>query len=348
MVSSPRAPLAFLVAAIAIVALEVFLHVNRYRLVDGIQANLMAKAAQLSSAGAPPDEIAIFGDSKLFSVRPSAVATAVSPGKAIRVSNYAWPFFGIEAYELMLETYLQNRPAPRAIILNGCPELIGTPAARVSLAHEPAHRQRAFTALPLRQIIALALRQRTPSLLWHRIVYALIPPSALYKETTPEALKDILRGRSWPLSEDYIRMTTSYRETGAFLMHRNRQITIEDVRAAEQYLGPFGIHQNHQQAASFERFLQRAARADINLYLLGSPAPPPYADRFHQLGINQAYRAVLHHWQQKFKNLHVVEPLFPVQPLHHFGDPGHLNTEGDTQFQATYPQLLAEAMRTGW
>lgn len=279
----------------------------------------------------------------MFSVRPAAVADAVSPDTPIRVTNYAWPFFGVEAYELMLDSYLQNRPAPQAVIINGCPELIGVPAEQVSLAAQPAHRQRAFTALPLRQIIALAIQQKTPSLLWHRLVWALTPPSAVYRDTATEALKDIARGRDWPLTDDYIRMTSSYRQTGAFLMHRNRQVTAAEVRDLEQALCPYGIYKNHEQAASFERFLQTAARANIQLDLIGSPAPPSYAERFQQLGIHQAYRAVLEHWQARFDNLHIVEHLYPVQPLHHFGNPGHLNLEGDAQFQKTYPEALSSS-----
>ncbi len=341
MPSRPRLPLAFLLAALAVFALELFLHANRYRLVDGIQANLMTKAAQLRDADAPADDVAIFGDSKMFSVRPSALARAVSADSPVRVTNYAWPFFGVEAFELMLESYLQNHTAPRALIINGCPELIGVPAEKVSLTAQPAHRQRAFTALPLRQIFALAVRQKTPSLLWHRLVWALTPPSVVYRDTALEALRDVARGREWPLSDDYIRMTTSYRQTGAFLMHRKRQVTAEEVRGLEQAIGPYGIHKNHQQAASFERFLQRAAQAEIQIYLIGSPAPPAYAERFQQLGIHQAYRAVLEHWQARFGNLHIVEPLYPVQPLHHFGDPGHLNLEGDEQFQEAYSDRLS-------
>ncbi len=312
---------------------------------DGIEANLLAKRALMEDSSAPADDIAIFGDSKLFSLRPDAISDAL--GGEHRITNYSWPFFGMEAFETMLANYLRHRPAPRAIIINGRPEIIGVPASENSLAGVDAHRSRAFIALPVRDLITLAARQRRPGLLWQRLVWALQPPSTAYRSAAWDALRDLARGRGWPkATKDYQRMTTSFRDTGAFLMHRNRQITEAEVLALETVERPYAIYKNHAQAESFERFVSRASAAGIALYVLGSPAPPPYHERFNRLGIHDAHRALLAHWDQKFGNLHVIEPLHPVYPLDHFGDPGHLNTIGDNRFQSTYPALLANALKT--
>jgi hypothetical protein len=344
----PRLPIAALLTVAAVIGVETFLHLNRFRLVDGVQANLMAKSAQIRDSASPVDDVAIFGDSKMFSVVPAEIAKTVGSGDSVttsnrlRVTNYSWPFFGVEAYELMLNTYLRYRQPPKAILINGRPELVGAPASRNSLMDNPAHHQRAFVAIPLPEIMSFALKERQPRLLWHRLSWAIMPTSAVYRGEAFEALKDLCRGRGWPKpSNDYLRMTAAFRESGAFLMHQNRVVTAAEVEALEQVEGPYGLYHNAAQVRSFKRFLARTAEHNIQVLVIGSPAPPPYHERFLRLGVHDAYHANLTLWQQKYPNLRMVEPLYPTQSLHHFGDPGHLNAEGNAYFQTTYPALLA-------
>src|SRR5690242_17637396 len=166
-----RATAANLAAALALL-FELFVHVNQYRLEDAIEATLHAKRAIICS-GTAHDDVAIFGDSKLFSVRPDVVSSAL--GGNVRVTNYSWPFMGIEAFDAMLLTYLQHNPAPRLLILDARPELLGMPRHINAMAEDPTSRVRAAEGIPLIPLLQTDFANGDWYMVWDRFAYAMQP-----------------------------------------------------------------------------------------------------------------------------------------------------------------------------
>lgn len=331
-------PVAAIGAVLVVLLFELFIQTNRSRFEDGIEANLHAKR-DIMRSGTVRDDVAIFGDSKFFSVRPDVVSTAI--GAHTQASNYSWPFMGIEAYDAMLRTYLLYKPAPKLILVNARPEMTGMPERCNAMDAAPAHRVRAYEALPLRTLWETIVLDKSWYLLWDRIAYALQPPSAQHKKTVWPAVKRLIRGRGWPLpTEDYVRMTSDFNATGAFLMHRKREVPKAEVLDLEKLLGPYGVYENKRQVAAFERFLTRAEDAGTTVLMLGVPMAPPLHQRFEAVGANAGYLRLTNSWQQRFANFRVLEPLLYTYPLDHFGDPGHVNFKGDAQFQKDYASAL--------
>lgn len=324
-------PIAALCAVLLVLCLELFIHANRARFEDAIEANLHAKR-DIMCNGSVRDDVAIFGDSKFFSVRPDAVSTAL--GGHLQVTNYAWPFMGLEAYDAMLRVYLRHKPAPKAILLNARPELVGMPERANAMAAEPTHRVRAYEAVPLAQLAAAVLADGNYYMIWDRLAYALQPPSAAHKEPVRQGLRSLVRGRGWPdPTEDYRRMTEDFQQSGAFLMHRKREVTEQEVRDLEKALGPYGVYHSAKLENSFERFLTRAQDAGTTVLMLGIPLPPPLHNRMEQVGAYAEYRKLTDRWKQQHPNFDVLEPLFRSYPLENFGDAGHVNLKGNALLQ---------------
>jgi hypothetical protein len=332
-------PIALLCAVLLIICFELFVYQNRARFEDGIEANLHAKR-DIMCNGSVLDDVAIFGDSKFFSVRPDVVNTAL--GGHHQVTNYAWPFMGIEAFDAMLHTYLNHKKAPKIILLDARPELVGMPERANAMAAEPTHRVRAYEALPWRELLAAIRADDNWYLLWDRVAYAMQPPSAAHKLPVWQAVRSLVRGRGWPTpTDDYLRMTGDFQETGAFLMHRKREVNESEVRELEKMLGPYGVYRSQKLIDSFDRFLTRAGDAGTTVLMLGIPLPPPLNDRLDQVGAYQGYRGLTDQWAKRHPNFHVVEPLFRSYPIENFGDPGHLNLRGNERFQKDYADTLA-------
>jgi hypothetical protein len=180
-------------------------------------------------------------------------------------------------------------------------------------------------------------------MLWDRFAYGMQPPSAMHKAPVYEALHSILRGRGWPPpTEDYLRMTGDFQATGAFLMHRKREVSESEVLDLENSLGPYGVYHSEKLIRSFDRFLTRANDAGTTVLMLGIPLPPPLHNRLEQVGAYRGYRELTNAWAARHPNFHVVEPLYRSYPIENFGDAGHLNLRGNDIFQKDYADTLSQ------
>ena len=346
-----HAPVAALCAALLVICFELFINVNGARFEDAIEANLHNKARQIRN-DIYYDDIAIFGDSKFFSVQPSVVREIFSTRPEFickgcaqtMVSNYAWPFMGIEAYDAMLAATLtgpRERHPPKVILLNARPELVGMPESANAMAAADTHRVRAYEAFPLGELIRAVIADKNWFMLWDRIAYAMQPPSATHKNPVWDAMRSLAQGHGWPPpSEDYVRMTSDFNSTGAFLMHRKREVTEAEVVSLEKQYGPYGVYHSERLIQSFDRFLTHAADVGTTVLMLGIPLPPPLHERFEKVGAYAGYRKLTKQLEQRHPNFHVLEPLFFTYPIENFGDAGHLNQKGNALFQKDYASTL--------
>src|SRR5690606_16101436 len=95
--ASPRRygfPLAAVMAVVALMMIEVGLvWKNRYFWWDANYILLEKKREMLTDGGAP-DDVAIFGSSRFYHVRPQMVKSIIGEDK--KVTNYSWGWCGVE------------------------------------------------------------------------------------------------------------------------------------------------------------------------------------------------------------------------------------------------------------
>ena len=332
--SSNRLPRAALSAVVVCLAIEVAVAVLRPGFAGAFDYTTQAKRSLLTDSS-HVDDVAIFGDSRFFSIQPAAVAEAL--GGNLSVTNYSWPFAGVEMVEFILYSYLDSKPAPRLILVGWMPENLAVAADRFTAAADPLYQTRLFNTLPTLPLTLALAAGGHGRLFWASLEHRLMPPSAHHRER----LVPWVLGTSEP-SPDEQRIYRSFRQAGSFLLYNKEIAPPEAVASYERAVGGFAPDAAARNAAPFRRFLERASSEAIPVLLFNVPLPNSLHERFEELGVIAEYRRLIAEFEASFGNFHVVEPLIEVHPDNYFADVGHLNAEGDLVYQAAYPRRLAK------
>ena len=281
------------------------------------------------------DDVVIFGDSRFFSIKPAAVEGAL--GGNLSVTNYSWPFAGVEMVEFALDAYLEAKQRPKLILVGWMPENLAVSADRLTAAADPLYQTRLFNTLPTLPLAVSLAGGGHGRLFWGLVEHRLMPPSAHHRDR----LADWFLGNT-VMSEDEQRLFESFRQTGSFLLYHGETAPPDAVASYERGSGGFAPESAVANAAPFRRFLERASSEAIPVLLLNVPLPESLHRRFEQVGVIERYRRFIGGMEQSFENFRVVEPLIEVYPDEYFADVGHLNDPGDRAYQQAYPARLAK------
>src|SRR5687768_2559704 len=116
---SRRYPIAAVTTLVLICVLEILVYTSREFYWDANYLLLEKKRDALTGA-VPADDVAIFGSSRFYHVRPQAIKEVVGLDK--RVTNYSWGWCGVEAYEAMLRGLINAGRLPKVIVTDSYPE----------------------------------------------------------------------------------------------------------------------------------------------------------------------------------------------------------------------------------
>ncbi len=333
-----RYPLAALVAVFIIGALELFVILQSDLFTDGIYWTTLAKRDILADR-ADPEDVLVFGDSRAFSIQPALVSDAL--GEEVKVANYSWAYMGADAYDYFLDAYLRYNAPPRLILVTPMIEIVAVPRRMVNLEESPIYRTRLFTALPSSMLFDRFAEDGNWNLAGNLARHRAMPPSLHRRNQVWGAMKSLASGRGFPqLSDLDLHQIEGMQDRGAYLMHLTHVVTQPFFEQAERLYGPYGVHDNQEARAAYERFLSRAQAHDIEVRVLGIPVPEWTYDRHEEVGALTAYGQLLDQWSQRFPNFEVIEPVFVRWPNERFGDAGHLNLSGDHFYQHFYREAL--------
>lgn len=332
----PRAALAALVLCLLF---ELGVFAVRGHLRDGLAETVRIKHGLLADP-ARVDDVAILGDSRAFSLRPEDVRTAL--GGDLRVTNYTWPFIGMEAYELVLRAYLRAKPAPRAVIVNLMPEYLSLPASHLDMTGDGTRRVRAYNVVPAGALLPALAERGEFKMIGDWASYQAMPPSARDRDRLLPALRSLARGRGFPeMPPHERRMLEDLDQTGGFLLYADPTATPHDIERFHRLFAPVRLHDNDAILARFEPFLRLARDHGIRVFIANQPVPEPILAEYETLGLPARYRDVVGRWTREFDNLTVLEPALSAYPLELFGDFGHLNRRGDERFRGAFREMLA-------
>ena len=330
--SSRRVPQAALAAVLVCLAIEVAVVELRPRFAGALDYTLQAKLGAMTDS-ASVDDVVIFGDSRFFSIEPAAVERAL--GGNLRVTNYAWPFAGVEMVEFALDAYLQAKRPPRLILVGWMPEKLAVSADRLTAAADPLYQTRLFNSLPTFPLAVSLARGGHGELFWGLVEHRLMPPSAHHRDR----LADWALGNT-ATSEDDQRLIESWRQTGSFLLYHGETAPPDAVASYGRASGGFAPESAVPNAVPFRRFLERASSKGIPVLLLNVPLPKSLHERFEEIGVIERYRRFIGEMGQSFDNFRVVEPLIEVYRDEYFADVGHLNDQGHRAYRQAYPARL--------
>lgn len=336
----PRAALAALLVCLLF---ELGVFAVRGHLRDGLAEAVRIRHGWLTDP-ARVDDIAILGDSRAFSLRPDDVRAAL--GDDLRVTNYTWPFIGIEAYELVLRAYLRAKPAPRAVIVNLMPEYLSLPASHLDMAGDATRRVRAFNVVPAGALIPALAERGEYKMIGDWASYRAMPPSAANRDRLLPMLRGLARGKGLPeMPPHEQRMLEDLHQTGGFLLYADPTATPHDIERFHRLFAPVRLQDNDAILARFEPFLRLARDRGIRVFIVNQPVPEPILAEYETLGLPARYREVVGRWTGEHANLSVLEPALSAYPLELFGDFGHLNRRGDERFRADFREMLAANRR---
>jgi len=333
-------------AALAIIAaIEAGVAMLSPRLHTWLDVATVAKRARLV-AREKREEVAIFGDSRMFSVRPAVVAEAL--GGNVRAANYAWPFAGIETYDYMLDAYLHYNPPPRLILVDLMPDYVALNEATMRVATIPEHRIRLFNIVPGVPLAEKLAADRQWSLLWGFLTYRFASPTMRYREPIKDVLLEAIgEGRRSATEPDAGQIAASLRARGAFVLAPGQVAGPEAIGVLEQKpYGPIGPRPPDI-LRPFERFLARGRENSIRVLLLNPPMPEPLFARYDGLGVLAHFRAQLDRLRQTHANFEILEPAVHTLPIEFFSDAGHVNARGDEALHTSIRERLAEYARRG-
>ncbi len=329
-----RLPRAGLTALLVCLAIEIAVVALRPRFAGALDYTVQAKLAAMTDS-ASIDDVVIFGDSRFFAIEPAAVERAL--GGNLTVTNYSWPFAGVEMVEFALDAYLRAKQPPRLILVGWMPENLAVSADRLTAAADPLYQTRLFNALPAGPLAWSLARGGHGELFWGFVEHRLMPPSAHHRDR----LTDWVLGNN-VTSEDDQRLFESFRRSGSFLLYNRETAPPDAVRSYERASGGFAPESAAPNAAPFRRFLERASSEAIPVLLLNVPLPNRLHERFQEVGVIERYRLFIGEMAASFDNFRVVEPLIEVYPDEYFADVGHLNDPGDRAYQQAYPARLTQ------
>ncbi len=343
--SSERFPWAAAAAVVIVLAVELLVHAHRERFMDGVFRAVEVKRGMLADA-ARRDEVAYFGDSRDFSVRPSTVQAAL--GTSGTVSNYSWPFIGAEAYDLMLAAYLDRKPAPRTLLVGFMPEYISLDPKHLTMAGEDVRRIRAYNSVPTASLLRFLAADHDWGTLWDWFSWYCMPPTSKHRDGLLAAIKSLAAGRGMPDAADGDEeMVRNLRETGAYLLFPSVTANPNDIERFLRLFAPVKVHENREVLVKFEAFLERAQRRGVQVRLLNVPTPQPIYDLYEADGVLERFHATIREWEGRYPNFRAIEPVVYPYPLDHFGDFGHMNRIGDQRFQRDIGEMLRRAAAEG-
>lgn len=318
----PRAGL----AAVALCALLEMVIGSTQLFLNGVETVVDIKRGHLDAG--EPDDVVIFGDSRFFSIPAEAVNEALGGG--LRVCNFSWPYMGVEADPLMLEGYLDHRPAPKLLIVGFGPEFIGLEEARIRIDTWQVNRERAFTVIPTRTLVRFLVEQRQWHMLYMLLEHRLMPPSVHHRKVILSRLRTWLWdwGRD-PLDPADRRYIEGMRTQGWFLMATDEEASEEVAVHLETYLGRVDVHPNAHARAMAERFAQIAGERGIPVLVIEPPTPEAIHRLYEERGVLAERERLLRSWEARWPTFRVAPPYARHLPNEQFGEMAHTNAAGN-------------------
>ena len=332
--SSDTWPRAATAAVVACLAIELLLAAFRPQFMSGLDFTVSWKRRRMADSSHQED-LLILGDSRIFSIRPDVVNQVFGGNK--NVTNYSWPFAGVETIDYVLEAYLFYKEPPKTILVAWMSENLAVSPDRMSLASDPLYRTRIFNIVPAVPLIYRLLREGRWEMCWDYFEYRLLPPSVGYRTRLIELIRSAaITGRaSIPNAADR-RIIDSFNRHRSFLLYRDEVAGPDAVTSYEQAAGGLRLDTTLGNVAPFRSFLERAKANRISVILFNVPMPDGLYRRFDELGVIAEYQQVIARLRREFANFEVMEPALQVYPDEYFADVGHMNRRGDEQFAGYY------------
>lgn len=341
--SEPRRfPWAAVVAALLIVVGEAAIFRYREAFTWALFQTVLDKRAIMEDRQA--EDVVIAGDSRLFHVRPEVVAEALGPD--VRVVNYSWPFFGTEAYEYFLNGYMSRKAPPRALIVNFPVSIMAQPEEQIHRSRNPLVTNRMFLFLPPGALLRDLARDRNWGTLWDYVKFLATPPSLKYRDRLCKHLRFLRdQGTVAAFDAEDQRRVDEFRAGGAFRIYLTQRFNPEkDVAEFEKFYGPIRPGQSPAAMATFERFLERTGELGIPVLIMNSPDSEALRRLWKDRGVLPVFEETVAGWQRRWPHLMVAEPVASSLPDGGFGDPAHVNAEGEELHRKMYRSQL-EALR---
>lgn len=334
--NSSRWPAAAFLAAAIIIAFEAFVTVNKESFMAGLEISSRRKAEALTDPSLKED-VVIFGDSRLFSMRPEQVSQALG---GLKTANYTWAFLGIDAYDIVLEFYLKSRKQPPRLIIADLPqEMLAAPESKLSLS--PGLHERAVRVLPVSWLLVRAAKEGSMRLFWDCIIEIITPDSVKYRDGIRFVVRSYWNGEGWPPRQSGDRrILEGMAKNGSFVLVGPDVVPENFLEQYKKDYSEMGSYENRRVRESFERFIRRAGDAGISILLVNPPQPQSVYDYLNSLGALEKYRAMVEDWEKRYPHFQAPEPLLPVLPDDQFGDAYHVNFGGDLKFQDQYIGML--------
>jgi len=308
---------------------------------------MVDRTARLQDPAENPD-VVFFGDSTYFCLRPSLVSDSL--GADVSAVNQAWPAMGMDAWELMLESYVwgKGRP-PRLIVASFTTDAITLPAESNESGRHEILRSRAFAsfaAIPTLRTILAAGRYGYAWLYFRDLA---MPPSMTYRAGIKRGAESILREGVWPSpSGNQARWYSEYASSGSWVLFEKREFS---PAAMEEALLAFPRRPVDDPAiiAYYFRFLDRAKELGIPVFIVTTPLPEVVMDYYQEHGILAAYQARVEQILARYPNVAFSSALPPRYPNELFSDSSHLNRAGTDRYESDFRDILGRLAReTGW
>lgn len=332
-------PWAALVAVLLIVAGEVGIWRHR-EIFSWSLVQTLADKRQLLHDGRS-DDIVIAGDSRLFHMKPDVVSAAIGPG--LHATNYSWPFFGAEAYIYFLNGYLSLKPAPRLIVCNFPVSFFGQPVKDIYRCENPLVTLRMYFLLPPVPLLKDLAHDHAWGVFWDYLKFLASPPSLKYRDRLCKHLR-LLRdeGHIDNFDAEDKRRVEEFRREGSFRIYTHQRFDpVKDLQDFVKFYGPIQPNNAPEVPAAFERFLDRTEALGIPVVLMNSPDSQALHELWERTGVLAPFDATVARWKARYKHLVVLEPPAPSSANNEFGDPAHVNAEGEDVHRPAYTgQLL--------
>ena len=341
--SSDRLPWAGFIAALVCLAFEALILTLQPRFVSGLDFTVSDKR-QMMTDPSRQEDVLILGDSRFFSIRPDIVDQAF--GGNHLVTNYTWPFAGVETVDYFLEAYLRYKKPPKAILVGWMPENLAVSNERMSVTADPLYRTRLFNVIPAVPLATRFARDGQWGMLWELFEYRALPPSAHHRARLIPFAWSLAGAEpaTIPDPEDR-RIAGEYDGTSSFLLYEDEVAGPDAVSDYNKAARGLKLDSALGNVPPFEHFLERAASSGIRVILFNVPMPEGLYQRFDELGVIAKYHQVIARLQREFENFEVIEPTLQVYPIEHFADVGHMNKRGDQQFAGHYGQAMTRWLR---
>jgi hypothetical protein len=333
---------AALLAVLLVLAFELFVYSNRQKLQWSLYNMAEIKGERLRDRG-QDDEVAIFGDSRFFHADPAAIGRALGV-RAGAVTNYAWPWSGVEVFESQLRTALRDKPHLGTIVMPQFPLLVGY-ADKWTTIRASRNLQLGYQLVTSwRDGLVTLFAQHYWTLAWQQLCSHVAPPSSANQKVIRVALKNPLQGKPmFTADPEFLRMRDDYDQRGWFSFAPETKVNAADAAKLEQGIGGFAVQHNPAVRETFERFLALADRAGIHVLMVPLPVAQVNYDRFEQTGIHAEWDKQVHVWAQKYRHLHVLgETSEVVFELPLLGDMVHVNNTGAREHMRYVSGLLKD------